>query len=216
MDARLAARYLCTRSAVRPGSAHGALWHSHVVAFTVLFVCTGNICRSPVAERLFRARVNGAVPLTAVSAGVAGLTGRPMDQASALALRRLGVDPGGHVGRRLSTELVSAADLILTAELTHRARLIQANPAAHARTFTLREFGRLGAGLPSRKPPLTEETLRSRVAEVADRRGDVDAAPAGGDDIADPLGASPEIVHACVAQIAAAVDEVIAVLGVGP
>jgi len=136
------------------------------VTFSVLFVCTGNICRSPMAERLFRARVDPAVPITAASAGTAGLPDWPMDAPSALALREFGGDPEGHAGRRLTETMVADADLILTAETTHRSVIVQADPPAFRRAFTLREFGRLGAALGPLGAPVTVDALRERVGEV--------------------------------------------------
>jgi protein-tyrosine phosphatase len=183
------------------------------VTFSVLFVCTGNICRSPMAERLFRARVDPAVPITAASAGTAGLPDWPMDAPSALALRELGGDPDGHAGRRLTEAMVADADLILTAETTHRSVIVQADPPAFRRAFTLREFGRLGAALGTLGAPVTVSALRERVGDVAARRGNAEPAEPGADDIGDPFGAPLTVARMRAAEVAAAVDLVIGALG---
>src|SRR4051812_14826139 len=101
------------------------IWHSRSVPFSVLFVCTGNICRSPIAERLFLSRVRGGAPIVASSAGTRALVGEPMDAPSAEALRGLGGNPVGHVGRRLRAGEAAAADLILVAEANHRSAVMQ-------------------------------------------------------------------------------------------
>ena len=183
------------------------------MTFSVLFVCTGNICRSPMAERLFRARVDPAVPITAASGGTAGLPDWPMDAPSALALRELGGDPDGHAGRRLTEAMVADADLILTAETTHRSVIVQADPPAFRRAFTLREFGRLGAALGPLGAPVTVSALRERVGEVAAQRGNAEPAEPGADDIGDPFGAPLTVARMCAAEVAAAVDLVIGALG---
>ncbi len=89
----------------------------------MLFVCTGNICRSPAAEFLFRARI-GTAPIVASSAGTSGLSGWDMDAPSARALRAFGVDPSAHVARRMTREMVAAADLVLTADTDHRSIVV--------------------------------------------------------------------------------------------
>jgi protein-tyrosine phosphatase len=182
------------------------------MSFTVLFVCTGNICRSPMAERLFQARTDPALAVRAVSAGTHGLTGWGMDDTSAFVLRELGGDGEGHEAQRLSSGLIAAADLILTAETEHRTAVVRADPHASPRAFTMREFARLGADL-GPLPQCDAEQLRARIAQVAERR--VAQPPAGPmrDDIGDPYGAALELVRACGLQIATAVDADIAALG---
>lgn len=180
--------------------------------FSVLFVCTGNICRSPAAELLFRPRV-AALPVTVGSAGTSGLSGHDVDRPTAFALRELGIDPSPHAARRLTTDMVAAASLILTATTAHRSVVVQAEPLAFRRTFTIREFARLGAHLPPLAEPPTAETLRARVAEVADQRGIVEPGLPGSDDIGDPLGGGLDVARATVAEIDAALDGVARALG---
>lgn len=159
-----------------------------------------------------RARL-GLAPLEVRSAGTMGLVGHPIDAPSAMALRELGVDSADHVARRLAPEDIARADLVLTAESSHRSRVVQADPLAYRRVFTMREFGRLGRGLAPLRAPIDAAALRHRVSEVAARRGDVAPAEAGGDEIGDPFGASLPVARETAALVAAAVDDVIIALG---
>ena len=179
----------------------------------MLFVCTGNICRSPIAERLFRARIDATAPVVVASAGTAGLDGYPMDAPSALALRELGGNPDGHVARRLTPAMVARADLILAATTQHRSVIVQSDPPAFRRTFTLREFARLSATLGLGARPVATDALVMRVEEVAHRRGLADPAAPGADDIADPFGAPLKAARQCAEQISSALDAVIGSLG---
>jgi protein-tyrosine phosphatase len=182
------------------------------VAFRILLVCTGNICRSPLAERLLVARLHGRDDVVVESAGTAALVGWGMDAPSAQALRELGGDPNGHVARRLTARLVAAADLVLTAETAHRPVVLQLEPKAFRRTFTMREFARLGAGLPVLAVS-DDDVLPARVAEVSAQRGFAALAEPGSDEIGDPFGAPIDRVREAAAQVSTAMDGVLAALG---
>ena len=188
--------------------------YSWWVSFTVLIVCTGNICRSPMAERLLITRLGAGSPVTVVSAGTMALVGHPLDASCAIVLSEYGADPDEHVGRRLTPALIAAADVILTAQLLHRSVVLQSAPLAFRRTFTLREFVRLSAGLGEVDVERsTVEALRDRVAQVAAQRGMAGSATSAEDEIADPFGASLEVMRSCAAQIVEAVDALIVTLG---
>lgn len=118
---------------------------TRVDTFTVLHVCTGNICRSPMAERLMRAglaerRIAG---IRVVSAGTWGHSGSPMEADALAALDELGVDGSDFTARELVAEDVVGADLVLAATREHRAAAVVLHPHAAARTYTLRELARL-------------------------------------------------------------------------
>lgn len=183
------------------------------MSFSVLFVCTGNICRSPMAERLLIARLPVGAPVEVTSAGTMALVGRGIDPPSAQLLRELGGSSDGHAAKRLTVPLVSAADLILTAETAHRAAVVQADPLAFRRTFTMREFGRLGRELPPLPAPVSSEALRTRVAEVSGQRGHVEPAEPDADEIGDPFRAALKIARQRADQVAEAVDAIISALG---
>ena len=83
---------------------------------SILVVCTGNICRSPIGERLLRQQLPGR---QVTSAGIFGLEGRPADaSAQAVALRH-GLSLEGHVTRRVTCSLLQQSDLILVMEPEH-------------------------------------------------------------------------------------------------
>ena len=181
--------------------------------FDVLFICTGNICRSPMAERLFLARVAAAAPVRAGSAGTSGLVGHAMDRPSASVLHELGAEATGHVARRLTAAMAESAHLVLTAESDHRAAVLRLAPMAFRRTFTLREFARLGTSAAVPRPSPTADDLRTRVGEIAGLRGFTPPAEAGADEIGDPFGAPMAEVRRVGAQISDAVDAAISALG---
>jgi protein-tyrosine phosphatase len=137
--------------------------------FRVLYVSTGNVCRSPITERLTRHALaerlgdpspafgvglppaeqggEGQAPTTGglivESAGTWGHEGAPMEAHAASVLADFGADPAGFIGRELLDEHVIRADLVLTATRDHRAQVISMGHSAGLRTFTLKEFTRV-------------------------------------------------------------------------
>jgi protein-tyrosine phosphatase len=162
-------------------------------AFRVLHVCTGNICRSPMAEHVMRAMLRQGWPDSAdrvvvESAGTWGHTGSPMEPFALQALADLGLDGEQFRARELLAEHVAAADLVLAATREHRAAAVVLQPRAAARTFTLREFARLTAGVPVDALPAGDvvERATALVRLAAQRRGLVPPNSPGDDDLADP------------------------------
>lgn len=117
------------------------------VSFTVLYICTGNVCRSPMAELLFQGWVAPGHDLSVSSAGTRALVGHGIDTSSASALGQLGIDPSRHRARQFEAWMAKDADLILTAERAHRDTVMTELPAAFRRTFTMKEFARLAKHL---------------------------------------------------------------------
>lgn len=83
---------------------------------SILVVCTGNICRSPVGERLLRQQLPGK---RVSSAGIAGLEGCPADAVAQEVARHHGISLDDHVARKLTRSLMQKSDLILVMEPEH-------------------------------------------------------------------------------------------------
>ena len=177
------------------------------VRFRVLTVCTGNICRSPAAERLIRrVWVDGAAGVEVVSGGTHAMVGEPIQISMAHLLEQSGAYSGEFCAQLLTPQLVERADLVLGMTRRHRAAAVALGPAATGRTFTLREFARLVADGAAEFEPAEDrvESLR-RVVELAASRRRAVLDPAV-DDIADPYGRDLEAYHVAFTEISRAVD----------
>lgn len=107
---------------------------------TILFVCTGNVCRSPMAEGLFRHLVRGRGDYTVLSAGVGAVNGQPPSLHAIQALKDLGMDISRQRSRTLTADLVARADYIFGMTHGHVNTIALLYPQAAEKTFLLREF----------------------------------------------------------------------------
>lgn len=156
----------------------------------ILFVCTGNICRSPTAERLARSlsvRVQ-LRDITASSAGTHAMIDHPIHPEAARFIAELGGDVADFAARQLTARIVSGADLVLTMTRAHRDAVLELAPHKLNRTFTLGEAALLATELDAAGID-DLAALRSHIP--ADRLTD----------IADPIGRSADFFAAVGAQI---------------
>ncbi len=159
---------------------------------SVLFTCTANICRSPMAEGLLRkhlARLSPGAPSASsglVSSAGQRAGGSPIAPLASAALASYEVDMSGHESRRLIPAYVQQAGLILTMTTEHMCHVVDMVPAAWNKTFLLTEFCRRIAGV---SPRAERESFARYLSRVNEGRNPADVLAAGTqDDIADPYG----------------------------
>lgn len=179
----------------------------------VLLVCTGNICRSPVAERFLGEHWSGEWDVHVSSAGTRAHVGAPIYSPVRKLLVERGLAEVPFLARQLTPALVQAADLVLVMTREHRSAVVVLHPAAVRRTFTLREFARVAPmGEATMRGNSLGERLASLVSAASRLRG-LARVSAAEDAIVDPYGRGDSACLAAVDQIEHMVDDVVSVLG---
>lgn len=181
----------------------------------ILMVCTGNVCRSPLLERLVQPDLDrrfgvGVVPVR--SAGTLALVGEAMDERSAGVLRGLGGDPEGFVARRLTEPMIRSAGLVLTATRDHRAQVSRMHPRAMKRTFTFRELAHILTHVPDADLPAAThpaERLEELARLATNHRGRHRPGAADDLDICDPFRREDHVYETMRGQVAAAYPQVL-------
>lgn len=168
----------------------------------VLFVCTGNRCRSPSAALLLRQQLGdaGRDDVAVLSAGTAGADVGPprfLLQES----RAFGIDLSAHAPRRIDRDALRAADLAVGLAREHVRQMVLLVPTAFSKTYTLREIVRRGL---QTRPRGDAEDLESWLVRLHDGRRHADLlGDSPEDDVMDPLGGSRDDYRRMLTEVSA-------------
>lgn len=132
----------------------------------ILIVCLGNICRSPLGERLLQA---GLPDVKVTSAGLTAVVGHAADADAAEAAARLGVTLDGHVARQFTAEIGRDADLILVMDAEQRRAIGSAHPELSGKTLQFDQWtGARGVPDPHRRGKAVHAEVASLLQKAAD------------------------------------------------
>ncbi|WP_127534758.1 low molecular weight protein arginine phosphatase [Paenibacillus kobensis] len=183
----------------------------------ILFVCTGNTCRSPMAEAILRSRAaSRSLDIEVRSAGVSTVDGMPISANALEALRRKQIDHRG-ASRMLAEQAVGWADLILTMTSAHKRGLLGRFPNAIDKTHTLLEYAVPDSSvlhdLNELERLYTEWHMKQALGQQMpeeDRKRMIELEKKiPSFDIADPFGGPLPLYESCAAEIEQAVDRLL-------
>jgi protein-tyrosine phosphatase len=184
-----------------------------VTGFRVLFVCTANHCRSPIAEQLLEyavsQRFGNSSGWTVGSAGTEIPGPWPLHEyAAAVLAERIG-EVDSHVSTSLDVATVREADLVLTATRRHRSVVASTVPAAIGRSFTVLQFARLCAEVSPMTGDDPGDLGRQLVVEAKLARSTLQPVPGDQDDLPDPMGQPIAQFRLCADRLQVAIDAIL-------
>lgn len=187
-----------------------ASWAVHDDLLDVLVVCTGNVCRSPLVERMLQSGFDAVVPgvIRVHSAGTQALVGSPTTPEIAGLAERMGIDMDDFRAQQLQMTQVQDADLVLALDRGHRAAVVELVPQALRKTFTLRELARIMPQVPVERGAWPQERWRSAVVWAARRRRAVAGEP-DADDVVDPYRRPDSVLWEMAGQLVPAADTLV-------
>ena len=159
----------------------------------LLYVCAGNVCRSPYARYRSVAELGPDTDLEISSAGTRARPGQPVDQHTASLLSEHRIVADDHRSRRLTAADVDHADLVLTMSAGERSAVLEVAPGALRRTFMLSEAMTLAQMIddPGRVAATDPQSgLRGMVQDMAAARARLRRPHPGFPDVVDPIGRS--------------------------
>jgi protein-tyrosine phosphatase len=191
----------------------------------IMFVCTGNVCRSPMGELLLKQRLaqnnsantatnTATEKITITSAGIRALPGHPIDPSSGKLMEARGIDASAFRSTRLTAPLVEAADLILCFEKTQRTAISTQVPLTARRTFLLTEFAdicQLGARGDFIEGATLADRFRSAIAAAPLCRPTLPPLR----ETEDPIGQNSAVFERVEREINGALSTILAALGAG-
>lgn len=109
----------------------------------ILFVCTGNTCRSSMAEGMFKEKLKNINEnnIKVSSAGISAIEGQMANEKAIKVLKSKGIDISSHRAKQITKEMVNQSDLILTMTLSHKKLILEYFPNEINKVFTLKEYG---------------------------------------------------------------------------
>ncbi|RSX51134.1 protein-tyrosine-phosphatase [Bifidobacterium callimiconis] len=157
----------------------------------IMFVCTGNVCRSPMGELMMKRYLAGS-SITVSSAGVKGLKDRPIHQSSGKLMTSVGIDSSAFRSRMLTAEMAQNADLILCFEKEQRRDIVSLAPMAVNYTFLVTDFANMC--LYSAQQKLVKgRTLEERLQSVINAASFIRPMIPAPRDVDDPMGKSFDV-----------------------
>ncbi|MGI8686725.1 MAG: hypothetical protein ACR2MO_16825 [Acidimicrobiales bacterium] len=173
----------------------------------ILVLCTGNICRSPMAEAFLRQRLADLGVEARVHSAGRLFVDTPATAEGITAMRAFGHDTSGHRSARLTPETARSADLILAMAREHVRDVAVLGQDVWPRAFTMKEIVRRANAVGARTPG---QPFDEWLAKLHAGRATTDILGSSpDDDVADPIGESPAVYSRTAAEIRALTDELV-------